>query len=154
MARVVGVSAPWKSLIPQEQVCCHRFKCFCCIHDCFTITVRASLALHRTAPTLRCSERMLQLCRVLQSSRTSVDLPDLTADDVHRKPNHVYRSREYWSTSVCTNLLPSSTCTGSTGTRGLPRRIKNSVDKNRTNVPTMVFFSNFSCQRGARDLVD
>jgi len=39
MARVVGVSAPWKSLIPQEQVYCHRFKCFCCIHRRFVIHV-------------------------------------------------------------------------------------------------------------------
>ena len=39
MARVVGVSAPWKSLIPQEQVYCHRFKYFCCIHRRFVIHV-------------------------------------------------------------------------------------------------------------------
>jgi hypothetical protein len=39
MARVVGKSALWKSLIPREQVYCHRFKCFCCIHRRFVIHV-------------------------------------------------------------------------------------------------------------------
>lgn len=39
MARVVGKSALWKSLFPREQVYCHRFKCFCCIHRRFVIHV-------------------------------------------------------------------------------------------------------------------
>ena len=68
MARVVGVSAPWKSLIPQEQVYCHRFKCFCCIHRRFVIHVAS---FHTFRCRCCCFSQILRKVKTPESGSTS-----------------------------------------------------------------------------------